>query len=99
MQVTGASGVLKRVAATAGLLLILVAAPAGADPLAAAAATAAATQPSLTDMSATEVDSSVCALVDASKDSASTVEKLVGQADDAGAFLGQLVAQYLDSFN
>ena len=37
--------------------------------------------------------------VGVSADSVSTAEKPVGQVDDSGAFLGQLVTQYLDSFN
>jgi hypothetical protein len=99
MQTTGVNRVCRRLAATTGLLLILVATAAGADPLAADAATAAASQPLLADMTVTEVDVSVGALVDASKESASTGDKPVRQADDAGAFLGQLVTQYFESYN
>jgi hypothetical protein len=99
MQATGANRVLRRLAATAGMLLILVATAAGADPLDGDAATAAASQPLLTDVPAFGADSPVSALVDASKDSASTVESPAGQVDDAGAFLRQLVTQYLDRFN
>ena len=91
MQETGTSRVLRRLAATTGLLLILVATAVGADPTDADAATAAASQPLLTDVPVAEVDSP--------KDSASTGDKPAGQVDDAGAFLGQLVTQYLDSFN
>jgi hypothetical protein len=89
MQETGTSRVLRQLAAATGLLLIMVATAAGADPP--DAATAAASQPLLTDVPVAEADSS--------KDSASTGHKSVGQVDDAGAFLGQLVTQYLDSFN
>ena len=102
MQAAGVNTVFRRLAATAGLLLILVADAAGADPLVADAAIAAASQPQLTDVSANEVDSSVNALVDASsasKDNTSTVENPVAQVDDAGAFLGQLVTQYFESYN
>ena len=91
MQETGTSRVPGRLAAATGLLLIMVATAAGADPLDADAATAAASQPLLTDVPVAEVDSP--------KDSASTGDKPAGQVDDAGAFLGQLVTQYLDSFN
>ena len=80
-----------RLAATTGLLLILVATAAGAAPPDADAATAAASQPLLTDVPVAEADSS--------KDDATAGNKPAGQVDDAGAFLGQLVAQYLDSFN
>jgi hypothetical protein len=99
MQTTGVNRVLRRVAATAGLLLTLAATPAGADPLDADAATAAASQARLTDVAATAVDSPASAAADAKKDSASTVDGPDGQFDDAGAFLGQLVTRYLDSFN
>jgi hypothetical protein len=102
MQPTGANRVLRRLAETAGLLLILVATAAGADPLDADAATAAAIQVRPTDVPATEVDSTVSALADASdasKDSASTGERPVGKVDDAGAFLGQLVTQYFEHYN
>jgi len=91
MYATGLNRVLRRLAATTGLLLILVATAAGADPLDADAATAAASQPLVADAPVAEVDSS--------KDSAGTADRPAGQVDDAGAFLGQLVAQYLDSFN
>ena len=99
MQATGVNRVFRQHAATIGLLLILVATAAGADPLDADAAIAAANQASLADVPATEADSSVSALADAKKDSASTVDGPDGQVIDAGAFLGQLVTQYLDSFN
>jgi hypothetical protein len=99
MYATGLNSVLRRLAATTGLLLILVATAAGADPLDADAATAAASQPLLTDVPATGADSPVSALVDASKDRASTGDKAVGQVDDAGAFLGQLVTQYFEHYN
>ena len=91
MQVTGTSRVLRRLAATTGLLLIMVATAVGADPPDADAATAAASQPLLTDVPVAEVDKSM--------DNATAGDKSVGQVDDAGAFLGQLVTQYLDSFN
>ena len=91
MYATGLNRVLRRLAATTELLLILVATAACADPPDADAATAAASQPLLAAVPVAEVD--------ASRDSASTGDKPVGQVDDAGAFLGQLVAQYLDSFN
>jgi hypothetical protein len=102
MHAMGANRVFRRLAATAGLLLILVATAAGADPLDADAEIAAANQASLADVPATEVDSSISALVDASdasKDSASTGAKLAGKVDDAGAFLGQLVTQYFEHYN
>jgi hypothetical protein len=99
MQETGVSRVLRRLVATTGLLLILAATAADADPLDADAATAAASQSRLADAAATEVDAPVIALVDAKKDSASTVDGPHRQVDDAGAFLGQLVTQYLESFN
>jgi hypothetical protein len=98
MQATGAIRVPRRLAATIGLLLILVANAAGADPLDADAATAAASQARLTDVAATAVDSPASAAADAKKDSASTGDKPVGQVDDAGAFLGQLVTQYFENY-
>ena len=91
MQETGTSTVLRRLAATTGLLLILLATAAGAGPPDADAATAAPSQPLLGDVPVAEVDSS--------KESASIGDKPAGQVDDAGVFLGPLVAQYLDSFN
>jgi hypothetical protein len=100
MQVRGVNRIFRRLAATTGLLLILVATTAGADPLEGDAANAAASQPLHSDVSAREVDAPVSASsVVASTDSVSTVEKPVGQADDIGAFLGQLVTRYLDRFN
>jgi hypothetical protein len=91
MQVTGTSRVLRRLAATTGLLLIMVATAVGADPPDADAATAAASQPLLTDVPVAGADSS--------KETPSTGDRPAGQVDDAGAFLGQLVTRYLDSFN
>jgi hypothetical protein len=99
MQATGANRVLRRLAATTGLLLMLAGTAAGADPFVADAATAAASQPLFADVAVTEVDVSVSALVDAPKESASTGDMPVRQADDAGAFLGQLVTQYFESYN
>jgi hypothetical protein len=102
MQATGVNRVLRRLAATTGLLLIVAATATGADPLDADAATAAASQARSTDAPATEVDSPVSALADASiasKDSTSTHGKLAAQADDAEAFLGQLVTQYFEHYN
>jgi hypothetical protein len=50
-------------------------------------------------VAATEVDSPASALADAKKVSVSTVDGPDGPVDDTGAFLGQLVTQYLDRFN
>jgi hypothetical protein len=99
MQAIGVNSVCRRLAATTALLLILVAQAAGADPFVADAAIAAASRPLLTDVAASEVDVSVSALVNASKESAGAGDKPVVQVDDAGAFLGQLVTQYFESYN
>jgi hypothetical protein len=95
MQAIGVNSVCRRLAAATGLLLILMATAAGADPLDADAATAAASQPLFEDAQASELDVSV----GASKDSASAVENPVQRVDDAGAFLGQLVTRYFESYN
>ena len=98
-------GVYRRVVATAGLLLILMASVAGADPLVADAAIAAASQQLLADMAATEVDVSASSSsvdsssVRASKERATTGDDPPRPGDDDGAFLGQLVARYFESYN
>ena len=56
MHTPGVNSVYRRLAATTGLLLILMASAAGADPLVADAAIAAASQQLLADVAATEVD-------------------------------------------
>jgi hypothetical protein len=100
MQATGVNRLCRRIAATTGLLLILVARAAGADPFVADAAIAAASQPLLTDVAVTEVYLSVSSSsVSTSRNSASTGDKPVRQVEDAGAFLGQLVTQYFESYN
>jgi hypothetical protein len=100
MQATGLNRIFRRLVATTGLLLILVATTAGADPLDADAATTAASQLVLSEVAASGVDAPMSvSLVVVSKASVSSVEKPVGQADDIEAFLGQLVTQYLDRFN
>jgi hypothetical protein len=100
MQATGMNRHCRRLAATTGLLLILVARAAGADPSVADAAIAAASQPLLTDAAVTEVDVSVSSSsVGTSRNSASTGDEPVRQVEDDGAFLGQLVTQYFESYN
>jgi hypothetical protein len=100
MQAIGVNSVCRRLAATTALLLILVARAAGADPFVDDAAIAAASQRSLTDVAVTEVDvSATSSSVGTSRNSASTGAKPVGQVEDAGAFLGQLVTQYFESYN
>ena len=56
MQATGLNRISRRLAATTGLLLMLVATTAGADPLDADAATTAASQLVLSEVAASEVD-------------------------------------------
>ena len=105
MQTSGVNSVCRRLAATTGLLLFLAANAAGADSLVADAATVAASQPLPSDVAATEVDVSVSSS-SASSSSVSTVQnrattgdKPVAQVDDTGAFLGQLVSRYFESYN
>jgi hypothetical protein len=103
MRTAGVIRVFKRFGATTGLLLFLFAAAAGADPLDADAAPAAASQPLPADVPVRDVNAlvsaSVITTVIASAQSSSTGDKAVGPVDDGGAFLGQLVAQYFESYN
>jgi hypothetical protein len=99
MQAAGVNKVFRSFAATIGLLLVLVATAAGADPLDSDAATAAAGAPLPAGAHATDVDGAVIATFVASQDSAGTRDNSVGQGDDAGVLLGQLITQYFESFN
>ena len=105
MHITGVNRVFRRLAATTGLLLVLVATAAGADPFVADAATAAASQTRPPDVAATEVDVSVSSSsvssssVSAAQNRATTGDKPVAQVDDTGAFLGQLVSRYFESYD
>ena len=105
MQTRGVNRTFGRLAATTGLLLILVANAAGADPLVAEAATASASQQRLSDLAASEVNVSASSSpvdsssVSAAQNRATTGDKPVAQVDDTGAFLGQLVARYFESYN
>jgi hypothetical protein len=105
MQATGLNRISRRLAATTGLLLILVAGTAGADPLDADVATASESQQQLVDLAASEVNVSASSSsvdsssVSASKESATTGGEPAGPGDDEGAFLGQLVARYFESYN
>jgi len=97
MQTSGVNSVCRRLAATTGLLLFLAANAAGADSLVADAdaATAAASQTLPSDVAATEVDVSISA----APNRETTGDQPIAQVDDTGAFLGQLVARYFESYN
>lgn len=107
MHEMGVNRICRRLAATTGLLLFLAANAAGADSLVADtdAATAAASRTLPSDVAAIEVDVSVSSSsvssssVSAAQNLETTSDQPVAQADDTGAFLGQLVARYFESYN
>ena len=105
MHTTGGNSVCRRRAATTGLLLILMASAAGADPLVADAAIDAASRQLLAGVAAIEGDVSASpssvdsSSVSAAQTRASTGDDPVGPVDDDGAFLGQLVARYFESYD
>jgi len=81
------------------LTLVLVAAVAEADSLGADAATAAAGAPLRADVPVSDAAELATVTADAPRGSAGIDDSQVRQDEETGVLLGQLVTQYLDSYD
>jgi hypothetical protein len=84
---------------TIALTLVLVAAVAKADSLGADAATAAAGAPLRADVPVSDAAALATVTAEAPRVSAGIDDSQVRQDEETGALLGQLVTQYLDSYD
>ena len=84
---------------TVALTLVLVAAVAEADSLGADAATAAASAPLRADVPVSDAAELATVTADAPRGSAGIDDSQVRQDEETGVLLGQLVTQYLDSYD
>ena len=84
---------------TVALTLVLVAAVTEADSLGADAATAAASAPLRADVPVSDAAALTTVTADAPRGSAGIDDSQVRQNDETGVLLGQLVTQYLDSYD
>ena len=84
---------------TIALTLILVAAVTEADSLGADAATAVAGAPLRADVPVTDAAALATVTADVPRGSAGIDDSQVRQDEESGVLLGQLVTQYLDSYD
>ena len=84
---------------TIALTLILVAAVTEADSLGADAATAAAGAPLRADVPVSDAAALATVTTQAPRGSTGIDDSLVRQDEETGVLLGQLVTQYLDSYD
>ena len=84
---------------TVALTLVLVAAVTEADPLGPDAATAAASAPLRADVPVSDAAELATVTADAPRGSAGIDDSQVRQDEESGVLLGQLVTQYLDSYD
>ena len=84
---------------TVALTLVLVAAVTEADSLGADAATAAASAPLRADVPVSDAAELATVTADAPRGSAGIDDSQVRQDEETGVLLGQLVTQYLDSYD
>ena len=84
---------------TVALTLVLVAAVTEADSLGADAATAAASAPLRADVPVSDAAELATVTADAPRGGAGIDDSQVRQDEETGVLLGQLVTQYLDSYD
>jgi len=84
---------------TIALMLVLVAVVTEADSLGADAATAAAGAPLRADVPMSDAAAPVTVKAEAPRGSAGIDDSQVRQDEETGVLLGQLVTQYLDSYD
>ena len=84
---------------TVALTLVLVAAVTEADSLGADAATAAASAPLRADVPVSDAAALATVTADVPRGSAGIDDSQVRQDEETGVLLGQLVTQYLDSYD